>query len=90
MRTGDDWIRKRSSDQVELEFRDEDRPPEPAPESVARHRRPRPSAFADPREFAYQWTGSTHYLALHDMRLADGETTPQGAPLSTLNDLRDS
>ncbi len=42
-----------------------------------------------PREFAYQWTGSTHYLALHDLRMTDGETISQDAPPSTLNDLRD-
>ena len=39
--------------------------------------------------FDYEVTGDMHYLALHDVRLDDGEVELDGASGSTLRDLRD-
>ncbi|MGA7808381.1 helix-turn-helix domain-containing protein [Bradyrhizobium sp.] len=37
--------------------------------------------------FDYKWSGATHYLALHNLRLADGETFLDGERTSRLCDL---
>ena len=41
------------------------------------------------REFAYDWAGAAHYLALHDLQLVDGEITLADAPKRRRLDLRD-
>lgn len=38
--------------------------------------------------FKYQWVGYSHYLALHDLRLADGETFTDGSLVDRRKDLR--
>jgi AraC family transcriptional regulator len=43
-----------------------------------------------PRGFDYRWAGTPHYLALHDIQLADGEIALGDLPKSTQTDLRDS
>lgn len=42
-----------------------------------------------PQSFAYRWSGPRHYLALHDIRLADGETRLEGAPAQRWLNLRE-
>jgi AraC family transcriptional regulator len=42
-----------------------------------------------PREYAFNWVGSRHYLALHDLKLNAGETTVEDLPPSRLLDRRD-
>jgi AraC family transcriptional regulator len=36
----------------------------------------------------YSWSGDTHYLALHDIELLDGETALEGGPRDLTRDLR--
>jgi AraC family transcriptional regulator len=43
-----------------------------------------------PRGFDYRWAGTPHYLALHDIQMADGEIAVADLPRSTQTDLRDS
>jgi AraC family transcriptional regulator len=38
--------------------------------------------------FKYQWLGYSHYLALHDLRLADGELFTDGSVVDRRKDLR--
>lgn len=38
--------------------------------------------------FSYQWVGYSHYLALHDLRLADGELFTDGSVVERRKDLR--
>jgi AraC family transcriptional regulator len=38
--------------------------------------------------FKYQWVGYSHYLALHDLRLADGELFTDGSVVERRKDLR--
>jgi AraC family transcriptional regulator len=38
--------------------------------------------------FKYHWVGYSHYLALHDLRLADGETFTDGSLVDRRRDLR--
>jgi len=38
--------------------------------------------------FNYQWVGNSHYLALHDLRLADGELFTDGSVVERRKDLR--
>lgn len=38
--------------------------------------------------YKYQWIGYSHYLALHDLRLADGETFTDGSTVDRRKDLR--
>jgi AraC family transcriptional regulator len=42
-----------------------------------------------PRGFDYRWSGTPHYLALHDIQLADGEIAVAELPRSTETDMRD-
>jgi AraC family transcriptional regulator len=42
-----------------------------------------------PSEYEYKWVGSACYIALHDLRLVDGETALDGAAPFRLLDLRD-
>ncbi|MEO6186839.1 MAG: AraC family transcriptional regulator, partial [Steroidobacteraceae bacterium] len=41
-----------------------------------------------PEGVEFQWLGSTHYLALHDMRLSDGEIFADGTETRQRKDLR--
>ena len=41
------------------------------------------------REFEYKWSGSTHYLAVHDIRLNAGEARVDDLAPSTQRDMRD-
>lgn len=45
--------------------------------------------FDGGRGFDYDWMGTSHYLALHDIDLVDGETFIDGAPAVQGGDLRD-
>jgi AraC family transcriptional regulator len=38
--------------------------------------------------YRYQWVGASHYLALHDLQLADGEVFADGAAVVRRKDLR--
>ena len=40
--------------------------------------------------FSYAWAGNSHYLAIHDIQLADGEATIAGMTASDTRDLRNS
>jgi AraC family transcriptional regulator len=42
-----------------------------------------------PRGFDYGWAGTPHYLALHDIQLAEGEIAVADLPRSTQTDMRD-
>jgi AraC family transcriptional regulator len=43
----------------------------------------------DAREgYSYRWVGHSHYLALHDLRLADGELLTDGSVVDRRKDLR--
>ena len=44
--------------------------------------------FVGPCSFAYSWQGKNHYLASHDLRLLDGETTLDALPRTVRFDLR--
>lgn len=39
--------------------------------------------------FDYRWQGNRHYLAIHDLKLLEGESVLETLPRSTLSDLRD-
>lgn len=41
------------------------------------------------REFAYDWSGNAHYLAMHDLKLLDGEIAMSGIKSRRRLDLRD-
>ena len=40
--------------------------------------------------YDFSWTGSSHYLALHDLRLSDGDITLEGVRKTRLSDLTDT
>lgn len=42
-----------------------------------------------PAEYGFTWAGASHYLALHDLILADGEMTVDGSSPITGDDIRD-
>lgn len=44
--------------------------------------------IATPRSFDYSWHGESHYLALHDIVLSDGEIDLSGEARATQKDLR--
>jgi AraC family transcriptional regulator len=80
------WIKHRN---VSVEFRD-DVPLRPTRSAgVWRGLSAEYVDIQGPREFGYRWQGSSHYLALHDIRLVGGETRLEGAEPVQLLDLRD-
>ncbi len=89
MRTTQQLDPKALEDEVALEFRD-------GAEAISdRNRRltwrgfsAETIAIQGPREFDYRWAGTAHYLALHDLQLADGEIALGDLPKSTQTDLR--
>jgi AraC family transcriptional regulator len=60
--------------QVLLEFRDDEAPPDARHAIAWRGLSAEHVTIRGAREFAYKWVGSNHYLALHDLKLDDGET----------------
>ncbi len=42
-----------------------------------------------PTEFSFQWSGTTHYLALHNIRKLEGETVVDGLSAVRTLDVRD-
>jgi AraC family transcriptional regulator len=75
--------------QVELEFRDVDTPPDTQRRITWRGLSAETVIVQGAREFDYKWAGSTHYLAVHDIRRDAGETLVDDVPPSTQLDMRD-
>ena len=76
------------AERVALEFRDEACAPDTRETLdwrgvVAEH-----VTISGTRLFDYTWSGSSHYIALHDIALNDGEITADGAATSRVLDLR--
>ncbi len=93
MRTNHQLDPKSLQDELALEFRDTaDAPPRTPPQGPRRVTwrgfSAETVAIQGPREFDYKWAGAPHYLALHDIQLADGEITVADLPKSTQTDLR--
>jgi AraC family transcriptional regulator len=77
-----------SPNAVELEFRD-DGPLEGRSAWSWRGLSAEHIRIDGPSEYDYKWVGSACYIALHDLRLVDGETALDGAAPFRLLDLRD-
>jgi AraC family transcriptional regulator len=80
---------KALEDEVALAFRDDSETPSNRNRRTTwRGLAAETIAIQGPRAFDYRWAGSPHYLALHDIRLADGEIVVGDLPKSTETDLR--
>jgi AraC family transcriptional regulator len=75
--------------QVELEFRDAKTPPDVQRRIAWRGLSAETVIMQGPHEFDYKWSGSTHYLAVHDIRLSAGETRVDDLPPTTQLEMRD-
>lgn len=75
--------------QVSLDFRDDERPPDLRRTLAWRGMSAEYVSLGGERQFDYRLIGSDHYLALHDLKKIDGETSAaDGAPVRLL-DVRD-
>jgi AraC family transcriptional regulator len=90
MRTSRQLDPKSLEDEVALEFRDATGATRETPRRVTwRGFSAETVVIHGPQEFDYKWEGAPHYLALHDIQLADGEIRLADLPTSTQTDLRD-
>jgi len=90
MRTSQQLNPNALEDEVALEFHDGIEPPRDMNRRVTwRGFSAQTITIEGPRGFDYRWAGAAHYLALHDIQLADGEIALEGLPESTQADLRD-
>lgn len=74
---------------VDVRFRDDDRPPDGRFALEWKGFTAEHVAMRGAREYAYDVAGTAHYLAIHDMRLVDGEISLGDAPARRRLDLRD-
>jgi AraC family transcriptional regulator len=74
---------------VELEFRGFERPPHGQRRITWRGLSAETVTMHGAREFDYKWSGSTHYLAVHDISLEAGETLVDDLPPARQLDMRD-
>jgi AraC family transcriptional regulator len=89
MRTSQQLEPKALEDELALEFRDDIETPSDRNRRITwRGLSAETVAIQGSREFDYKWAGTTHYLALHDIQLADGEIAVEDLPTSTRTDLR--
>jgi AraC family transcriptional regulator len=89
MRTSQQLDPKALEDEVALEFRDDiETPPDRNRRMTWRGFSAETLVIQGPREFDYRWEGTPHYLALHDIQLADGEIAVGDVPRSSQTDLR--
>ena len=89
MRTSQQLDPKALEDEVALEFRDDiEAPPDRNRRMTWRGFSAETLVIQGPREFDYRWEGTPHYLALHDIQLADGEIAVGDVPRSSQTDLR--
>jgi AraC family transcriptional regulator len=90
MRTSQQLDPKALEDELALEFRDDTgTPPVTNRRMTWRGLSAETITIQGPREFDYRWAGAPHYLALHDIQLADGEIALADLPKSTRTDLCD-
>jgi AraC family transcriptional regulator len=76
-------------DNLFLKYKDEAPPPPARRERVWRGVSAECVQVQGARECEYRWQGSRHYLALHDVRLVDGEIRLEGVEPVEILDLRD-
>lgn len=76
------------ADSLELEFRQPEAAPITSRSSQWRGVQVEFSRLRLPAEYEFAWNGSTHYLALHDLILADGEMRVDDLPPTPGGDLR--
>jgi AraC family transcriptional regulator len=76
------------ADSLELEFRQPEAEPVINRSSQWRGVQVEFSRLRLPAEYEFNWNGSTHYLALHDLVLADGEMFVDDVPPTPGGDLR--
>jgi AraC family transcriptional regulator len=90
MRTNRQLDPQALEDEVSLDFHDDVvTPPDSRRRMAWRGFSAETVAIHGSRAFAYKWEGASHYVALHDLRLVDGEVSVGDLPKSTLADLRD-
>lgn len=77
------------SDSLELDFRQPEVEPATIRSSQWRGVQVEFSRLHLPAEYEFVWNGSLHYLALHDLILADGEMVVDDIPPVPAGDLRD-
>ncbi|MEE4209902.1 MAG: AraC family transcriptional regulator [Parvularcula sp.] len=75
--------------EIDLRFRGDDYAREPRGAFAGRGFRIERVQMNDPLSFDYAWSGDTHYLALHDIVLSDGEVRADETHRSETLDLRD-
>lgn len=73
---------------LELDFRQPEAEPVTSRSSQWRGVQVEFSRLRLPAEYEFSWSGSTHYLALHDLILADGEMLVDDVPPTPGGDLR--
>lgn len=74
---------------VDLRFRDGAAPAESRRALEWKGFRVERVVLAGAREFSYDWSGQNHYLALHDIKLIDGDISLAGSASARRMDLRD-
>ncbi len=90
MRTSKQLDPKALEDEVALEFHDDiGTRPDTNRRMTWRGFSAETITIQGPRGFDYRWAGTPHYLALHDIQLADGEISLGDLPKSNRTDLRD-
>ena len=91
MRTGRQLDPEALKDEIALEFHDAtgETPPRESRRMTWRGFSAETTAIRGASGYAYRWAGAPHYLALHDIQLADGEIVLGDQPKTAKSDLRD-